>query len=155
MKKINGIKKPERKSLLIMAAAVVLVAASTLAFLVMDSGKAVEFRVLNHKDIPQEIARDVIPEYRSLERALACMVDDKVYVVVTRGEKPASGYTLDISKIRLETDDGKENLVVNAVFRDPAKNDSMSQIVTYPVKVAETDLKRLPDEIELRVRYEE
>lgn len=83
------------------------------------------------------------------------MVDEKVYVIVTRGEKPASGYKADIDKMKLENKDGKNVLVVYAVFRDPAKNDSMSQVLTYPVKVAETDLKKLPDEIELRVQYEE
>ena len=57
--------------------------------------------------------------------------------------------------MKLEEGDGKSVLVVYAVFRDPAKNDSMSQVLTYPVKVAETQLKKLPDEIELRVQYEE
>ena len=111
--------------------------------------------MLYEQNYPQEITSEVIPEYRSLERALACVVDKKVYVIVTRGEKPASGYKVDIDKMKLEEGDGKSVLVVYATFRDPAKNDSMSEVLTYPIKVAETQLKKLPDEIELRVQYEE
>ena len=59
------------------------------------------------KDIPRAIEKDVIPEYRELERALGCVVDGKVYIVVTRGEKPTAGYDLSIEKVNLEkTGDG-------------------------------------------------
>ena len=68
-------------------AAAVLTALSIVAagVLFTGGGKAVEFKVLSEQDYPQEIASEVIPEYRSLERALACVVDEKVYVIVTRG----------------------------------------------------------------------
>ncbi len=154
MGKLNCIKKPGMKWIVISG---VLTALAVVAagILFTGGGKTVEFKVLSEQNYPQEIASDVIPEYRSLERALACVVDEKVYVIVTRGEKPASGYKVDIEKMKLEEGDGKSVLIVYAVFRDPAKNDSMSQVLTYPVKVAETQLKKLPDEIELRVQYEE
>ena len=154
MGKLNCIKKPGMKWIVIAA---VLTALFVVAAGVLFTGKGqnVEFTTLSEKEYPQEIASEVIPEYRSLERALACVVDEKVYVVVTRGEKPASGYKAEIEKMKLEEGDGKSVLVVYAVFRDPAKSDSMSQVLTYPVKVAETQLKKLPDEIELRVQYEE
>ena len=154
MGKLNCIKKPGMKWIVIAA---VMTALSIVAagVLFTGGGKAVEFKVISEKEYPQDIASEVIPEYRSLERALACVVDEKVYVVVTRGEKPASGYKVDIEKMKLEEGEGKSVLVVYASFRDPAKNDSMSQVLTYPVKVAETQLKKLPDEIELRVQYEE
>ncbi len=155
MGKIKSVKKPGKKFIGgIVAVAVIAVAVLAGTFIV-GKGQTVEFKVLSEKEFPQEISSEVIPEYRSLERALACVVDKKVYVVVTRGEKPASGYKADIDKMKLEQEDGKSTLVVYATFRDPAKNDSMSQVLTYPVKVAETQLKTLPDEIELRVQYEE
>ena len=154
MGKMKSMKMPGKKWIVISAVmmALTVVAAGVLF---TGNGQTVEFKELNEQDYPQEITSDVIPEYRSLERALACVVDDKVYVLVTRGEKPASGYKVNIDKMKLEEDDGKSVLVVYATFRDPAKNDSMSQVLTYPVKVAETQLKKLPDEIELRVQYEE
>jgi len=152
--KIKSIKKPGKKWIVI--SAVTLALTVVLAgVLFTGKGQTVEFKVLSEKEYPQEITSEVIPEYRDLERALACVVDEKIYVIVTRGEKPASGYKLSIEKMKLETEKNKETLVVYAVFRDPAKNDSMSQVLTYPLQVAETQLKSLPDEIELRVQYEE
>lgn len=154
MGKIKSIKKPGKKWIVI--SAVTLALTVVLAgVLFTGKGQTVEFKVLSEKEYPQEITSEVIPEYRDLERALACVVDKKVYVIVTRGEKPASGYKVDIDKMKLEEGDGKSVLVVYATFRDPAKNDSMSEVLTYPIKVAETQLKKLPDEIELRVQYEE
>jgi len=151
----KGIKKSGRCIKVIIIASAIAAVSALGMLIVMDKGKNVEYKVLGENDIPQEISSEVIPEYRSLERALACVVDEKVYVVVTRGEKPASGYEVEIRKMKLETEKGKENLVVYASFCDPAKEKSMSQVLTYPVRVAETELKRLPDEIELRIRYEE
>lgn len=155
MGKLNGLKKPGKKGIAGIIIAVAIAVISGAAVLVMDHQKSVDFTVLGEKDIPQEISGDIIPEYRSLERALACMVDDKVYVVVTRGEKPASGFKVDIDKMKLESEEGKDTLIVYADFRDPDKENSMSQVVNYPVKVAKTNLTKLPDEIELRVRYQE
>lgn len=40
----------------------------------------------------------MIPEYRELERALGCLIDGKVYVIVTRGEKPTAGYEVSIDQ---------------------------------------------------------
>ena len=40
-----------------------------------------------------------------------------------------------------------------ALFEDPQKQTAISQILTYPVRVVKTDLKSLPDTIELRIQY--
>lgn len=155
MGKIKNIKKPGKKFFIGAGCILIVVLVAVMAVMLMSNQKNVEFQVLSEKEIPQEISGDVLPEYRSLERALACMVDEKVYVVVTRGEKPASGFKVDIDKMKLQTENNKETLIVYAVFKDPASENSMSQVINYPVKVAQTELKTLPDEIELRVQYEE
>ena len=136
-----------------------LLAAFTAVFAIvlavnMTKGESnVEFRVLDEAEVPKDIATNVVPEYRGLERALACCLDDKIYVLVTRGEKPTSGYELSIEKMEIEREDGIENLVVYANFEDPEPGDSLSQVLTYPLKIAETGLTELPDTIELRVKY--
>jgi len=114
---------------------------------------AKEFRVLSDSEVPQDITSQVIPQYRDLERALACIVDDKVYVLVTRGEKPTSGYEIAIESMTLEEEDGRNNLVVFAGFKDPEPGGALTQVLTYPLQVAETPLEKLPDSIELRVKY--
>ena len=53
----------------------------------------------------------------------------------------------------LEEKNGKENLIVYALWEDPEKETAISQIITYPVQVVKTDLKALPDTIELRIQY--
>ena len=57
--------------------------------------------------------------------------------------------------MKLEEEKGRQLLVVYADFCDPDGKDSISQVLTYPLKVAETDLEKLPDDIELRVQYKE
>lgn len=155
-KEKKKIRKPGKKGLI---AAVILVVAALAAALIaanmLKGDKKVEFKTLNENKIPQDISGQVIPEYRTLERALACVVEDKVYVIVTRGEKPTSGFRVDIDKMVMEEKEGKSNLVVYADFEDPEKGKALAQVITYPVKVAKTNLTKLPDEIELRIQYEE
>ena len=93
------------------------------------------------------------PEYKTLERALACCIDDDIYVIVTRGEKPTSGFKVAVDHMALEEQDGKSTLIVYAGFKDPDKKTAFSQIITYPTAVVRTDLKQLPEDIELRIQY--
>lgn len=156
-KEKKKIRKPGKKGLIAIAVLVVAALAAGLitANIMLKGDKKVEFKTLSENKIPQDISGQVIPEYRTLERALACMVEDKVYVIVTRGEKPTSGFKVDIDKMVLEEQEGKSTLVVYADFEDPKKGKALAQVITYPVKVARTNLTRLPDEIELRIQYDE
>ena len=103
--------------------------------------------------IPAEISSEVIPEYKTLERALACVSGDDVYVIVTRGEKPTSGFGVMIDKMVIEEKEDDKNLIVYAKFDDPDKETPISQIITYPICIVKTDLSYLPDNIELRIQY--
>lgn len=143
-------KKIVKKILIGLIAVAVIIGAG---YLILGGEDAVGFKVLEESQIPQQIVTDVIPEYRQLERALACVVDGKVYIVATRGEKPTSGYEIAIQKMELEEDGGSKNLVVYADFTDPQAGMSLTQAVTYPLQVAETDLEELPNTIQLKVQY--
>lgn len=119
----------------------------------IGGGKNVEFDSVAKDKVPKSIETEVIPEYRELERALGCLVDGKVYVLVTRGEKPTSGYKVSIDKMTIETKEGKTNLKVEALFTEPEKGIAVSQVTTYPYAVAKTKLTVLPDSIELIAKY--
>lgn len=149
-KKLNN--KKIRVILLTIAVAVG-VCAAVIGIGISGGEKAVSFNEIKDKDLPADITNEVIPEYRELERALACMIDDDIYVVVTRGEKPSSGFHVSVDKMAVEEKDGKTNLIVYALFEDPNKETPISQIITYPVSVVKTDLDKLPDTIELRIQY--
>lgn len=147
--------KPSKKGWIMIALIIVILLMAMLAVHQFRGDKAVDFKVLGDKDIPQDIVGQVIPEYRDLERALACVVGDKVYILVSRGEKPTSGYEVKIEKMVMEEKDGVSNLAVYADFSDPAPGTALTQILTYPMQVAETSLQGLPDQIELRVQYDQ
>jgi len=120
----------------------------------MNGDEEIEFEVLSEDKIPEKI-NDILPRYKTLERALACKVDGEVYVVVTRGEKPTGGYTVNIDKIEKVEEEDKFKLVVYAEFDDPEPGDVVSQVITYPYIVAKTNLKELPYRIELKTKYED
>lgn len=155
-KKKKIFKKPSKKTLIILGA---LVVAAAAAWLIFGQGivgeKNVEFKQLADDKIPKAIETDVIPEYRDLERALGCVIDGKVYVIVTRGEKPTAGYQVAIDKISVEKTKGDTNMKVYATFTEPEEGVAVSQIVTYPYAVASTNLTALPGAIELIVKYAE
>lgn len=132
--------------------AVVLVLIAGFALL-SKGGTDVEFTVLTEEEYPGEIVSQVIPEYRKLERALACVVEDTVYVVATRGEKASDGYEIAIDKMTLSEEDGVTTLEVYVKFTDPAPETAVGQAVTYPLQVAKTDLEALPNQISLKVEY--
>ena len=148
----------KKKPLIVACCIVCAVLAAYLAFgqelVGIFSGTGnVKFTCLTDEEIPRTIEKDVIPEYRDLERALGCLVDGKVYIVVTRGEKPTAGYDISIEKVKLEKTKSGSNLVVTALFTEPPEGETVSRIITYPYAVASTDLEALPDTIELNVRY--
>ena len=142
----------KKEIIAIVVAAVVLVGL-IVAFGVKSGETNVKFEKVSEKVMPREVEADILPEYRDLERALACKVGDKIYIIVTRGEKPTAGYEADIDKITLENKDDKSNLIVYATFADPAQPENMAQIPCYPSAVVKADLKGLPDTIELRAEY--
>lgn len=143
-----------KKRFFIIPAVLLLAAAAFFAYDTFFSGEEmVRFQQVKDSEMPVDFTADVIPAYKTLERALACRVDNDVYVIVTRGEKPSSGFGVDIERMLLEEKEGKTNLVVYATFDDPDKETAISQIITYPLQVVKTDLQQLPDTIELRIQY--
>lgn len=152
---IGRLVKPSRKNLIRGLFLVVLVAVILVVNVLFQGDEKLEYRILSEGEIPQQITSQVIPEYRQLERALACIVEDKIYVFASRGEKPTSGYDIAIDKMVLEEEDGSMKLVVHTIFQDPQPGTALSQVLTYPFQVAETELTYLPDQIELKVKYQE
>ena len=151
------LRRPSRRTLITLGilalAGALTYGAFASGFMGLGGGKTVKYTQLPKDKIPRTIEKDVIPEYRDLERALGCLVDGKVYVVVTRGEKPPAGYDLSIEKMKLEKSKDGTNLAVTALFTEPAADTAVSQIITYPYVVAETEMETLPDTIELIARY--
>jgi len=153
---LQKIKMPKKNTAIKWMIIILLIIVVAVAAMYMFKGEEnVEFKILSEKEIPAQITSQVIPEYRQLERALACVVDDKVYVLASRGEKPTSGYELQIEKMKLSDKNGTNVLTVYTQFKDPQPGTALTQALTYPIQVAETGLAALPDQIELKVQYVE
>lgn len=151
----NGSGRGSRNKLILKIAIVaVAIAALLIAAKWKSAEGGVQFTSLTDDAVPQQITGEVIPEYRDMERALACISEGKVYVVAMRGEKPTTGYDIAIDSMELTSDeDGEKTLTVNVLFTDPQAGASLTQAQTYPYVVAETDLEELPDRIEMKIKY--
>ena len=150
----NNVRVNKKKMVLIVAAISIISVVALIAVPRFISGEEnVAFKEVEEGKVPSEISSEVLPEYRTLERALACIVNDDVYVIVTRGEKPSSGFGVSIDKMMIEEENDNKNLIVYAKFDDPDKETPISQIITYPTCIVKTELSYLPDNIELRIQY--
>lgn len=142
-----------KKELIAIAVAAVVLVGLLVAFGINAGETKIQFEKVSEKAMPRELEADILPEYRQLERALACKIDDRIYILVTRGEKPTSGFEAEIEKVTLEKKDDKSKLIVYATFADPANSEDMAQVTSYPYAVVRTEMKGLPDTIELRAEY--
>ena len=97
--------------------------------------KAVDYIVVQRDSIPDKIL-NMMDDYIDQERALATIIDGKVYVIVTRGQNEE--YGIDVEKINLQDKEGKQ---------------VMTEEDAYPFVVLETNMKSLPDKIELNQKY--
>lgn len=119
-----------------------------------EGDREVKFQNIEVEEAPEKI-QELIPKYLSEERALACKVDGKIYIIVTRGEKNTAGYSAELEKIEKVKNEKNFNLTVHARYKDPKPDEMVAQIITYPVTVVETELETLPDKIQLEVDYKE
>ena len=111
--------------------------------LFLDNSKPVDFTMVQRESIPDKIL-DIMDKYEDEERALAVKLNGKIYVIVTMGEKE---HGINIDKITMDTVEEKTVMIVNITYKDKSKS--------YPFVVAETNLKSLPDKIQLNTTKEE
>lgn len=119
-----------------------------------EGEKEVKFQTLDISEAPKKI-QELLPKYQYEERALACKVDNEVYIIVTRGEKRTEGYSVTLDKIIKVKNENNFDLIARAIYKDPKPDEMVGQRITYPVVIAKADLDRLPDKIKLEVEYEE
>lgn len=110
----------------------------------MEQSKPVDYTILQREAIPEKIL-DMMDKYVNEERALAVKLNNKIYVVVTRGDDKNHGIEMD--KIDVVKQDDKNIMRVKVVYKDKEKS--------YPYIVVETNLNELPDSIELNTSVEE
>ena len=110
----------------------------------MEQSKPTDYTILQREAIPEKIL-DMMDKYVDEERALAVKLNDKIYVVVTRGNDKNHGIEMD--KIDIVKQDDMNIMRVKIVYKEKEKS--------YPYIVVETNLNELPDSIELNTSVEE
>lgn len=124
-----------------------------IGFGIYGGNGQIGFEAVTEREMPRELEAEILPQYRDIERALACKVGDEVYILAMRGEKPTSGYDIRITDLELVTEEQQTKLVVYADFADPANPENMARVKSYPVSVVKAEISGLPDKIELKSRY--
>lgn len=104
--------------------------------------KPVDYILVDRQSIPDKIL-NMMDDYIDKERALSIIVDDKVYIIATRGQN--TDYGIDIDKITIENNEGKQVMNVSVVYKKKEE--------AYPFVVVETNLKSLPDKIQLEKKF--
>ncbi|MBS6509387.1 MAG: hypothetical protein KH369_14395 [Paraclostridium bifermentans] len=109
----------------------------------MDESKPVDYIMLQKNEIPEKIL-DMMGKYTDEERALAVKLDGKIYVVVTRGKDVNKG--IEMNSIKMFKEEDKNVMKVEVVHKNKEES--------HPYIVVETNLKELPDRIELNSKVE-
>lgn len=109
----------------------------------MDESKSVDYIMLQKNEIPEKIL-DMMGKYTDEERALAVKLDGKIYVVVTRGKDANKG--IEMNSIKMFKEEDKNVMKVEVVHKNKEES--------HPYIVVETNLKELPDRIELNSKVE-
>lgn len=109
-----------------------------------EKSKPVDYTMVQREAIPNKIL-DMMDKYVNEERALAVKLDNKIYVIVTRGNN--NEYGIEMDKIDIVQEEDKSVMKVKATYKDKEKS--------YPYIVVETNLSELPDRIELSTTIED
>lgn len=109
-----------------------------------ENSKAVDYTMVQREAMPDKIL-GMMDKYTNEERALAVKLEGKVYVIVTRGNTNEHGIEMD--KILISKEENKNIMRVKATYKEKEKS--------YPYIVVETNLKDLPDSIELSTSLQE
>ena len=109
-----------------------------------ENSKPVDYTMVQREAMPDKIL-GMMDKYTDEERALAVKLDGKVYVIVTRGNSNEHGIEMD--KIVIAKEEDKDIMKVKATYKEKEKS--------YPYIVVETNLKDLPDKIELSTSIQE
>ena len=80
----------------------------------MDTSKSIDFTMVQRESIPSKIL-DIMDKYDDDERALAVRYEDRIYVIVTRGDKD---YGINLDKIVIDEIDGKTIMTVNITYKN-------------------------------------
>jgi hypothetical protein len=109
----------------------------------MPEVRDMAFKSITTFQAPPQIER-MVHRRRLEEGAAVYVVEDGVYIVVSRGEKPTGGYGIRVANVEEEEDGSGFNVLVE--YQDPKPGQLVAQVVTYPFAVVKVDLKNIKND---------
>lgn len=96
--------------------------------------KSISFEHIAFDEAPEDLRMTINVKARE-ETTFRLPIDDRLYIVVTRGEKPTGGYSVTITDIVQKGD----KMIVHYTYRDPGQDEMVTQNVTYPKDIVAID----------------
>jgi len=91
--------------------------------------------------LPADI-QDWIEDSKTMFLAQSKKVDNSLYLLVTYGEKPTGGYSVEIGEVVVTSD----KISVQVVFKRPAPGEIVTQALDYPYDLKILEVQDLPVE---------
>ncbi len=91
-----------------------------------------EYQVVDDLLAPKEV-QDWIHQNKYYAAHIILHTDGKIYTVLTRGEKKTGGYGIEV----IDVEEQDEVIFVKAKYLNPAPDQMVIQVISYPVVIIE------------------
>lgn len=123
----------------LLLALVLLIAAAGCGEMVIGAPSEVDFERVVKEELPEEV-KNWLDGKITKPGEETFSHEGKLYILAAYGEKPTAGYSVEINKI--EKLDGQ--IIVYASFVDPAPDDVVATVITYPYDLVVIEDQGLP-----------
>lgn len=112
----------------------------------------IKYNKLNLYDVEDDISQ-IYKNIKYKECFKVFLYNNKVYVLVTRGEMNTGGYIVLINNIYTKDYDNNaskdlyEEIIIKVAYNNPPENCMCIQCFTYPYTIVETELDKFPNKV--------
>src|SRR5690554_4934097 len=98
-----------------------------------SDGLDLEYEIINKDDIPQKM-KEKIFEKQSKEFGFTYRNGKELYIAIGYGTQPSSGYSIKIISLK----ENENRIIFSTELIEPAKEEVVAKVVTYPYIVIKT-----------------
>lgn len=91
----------------------------------------------------------IVTSFSGIGEILAIKYQDAIYVIVAKPVIVTGDYIISIEEMKKAINDNNMSLKISAKYIKTDSNESTAQIEWFPFSIAKTDLKELPNTIEV------
>jgi len=94
----------------------------------------VEYKIIQEIDSPFQV-KEWLEINRSKETHTVIEITNKIYIVVTRGEKRTGGYSVGVKNLDMK----EKEIHIIFQYEDPSLEDIVMQVISYPSIIVEME----------------